>query len=108
MRPPSFVIPALLTRMSIRRQRSTPSSIMGPTESRVLRSQTTHSALPPDERITSTAFLQGSSLCATQTTWRPSAARRSAIALPMPLLAPVTRAVRRVCSRIVWCSELSV
>ena len=61
MRPPSFVIPALLTRMSIRPQRSTPSSIMGPTESRVLRSQTTHSALPPD--VFARSGDEGCSLC---------------------------------------------
>jgi hypothetical protein len=49
---------------------------------------------PPAALIAASVAASPSALRATRTTCRPSAARRSAMARPMPRLAPVTMATR--------------
>ena len=87
---PSRVMPALLTMMSNRPCRSAISSIA---VARAAPSPTSHdfiSQVPPAEMISTRRSSNCSALRANPTRCRPSAARRIAIALPIPRLAPVT------------------
>src|SRR5262245_17695860 len=66
-------------------------------------SQATASALPPADSIAATVSAALFALMSNTPTVTPSAARRAAIARPMPLPAPVTIALLR-CSPLIRCS----
>src|ERR1700724_2223322 len=93
-------MPALLTRMSIRPPRTDVACLASEREASALPSSSaiTKSARPPRERMPSATCAPRWALRPEMTTCAPSAANASAIARPMLLVAPVTRAVLS-CSR---------
>src|ERR1700759_4103551 len=87
-------MPALLTRMSMRPPRM---AVLSSASSRLRsalpsRSAGTKLARPPNASISLTTAAPRSGLRPDTTTWAPSAAKASAMARPMLLVAPVTRA----------------
>src|SRR5260370_33624845 len=93
-------MPALLTRMSMRPPKTDVACSASAREASALPSSSaiTKSARPPRERMPSTTCAPRWALRPEMTTCAPSAANASAIARPMLLVAPVTRAVL-ACSR---------
>ena len=89
----SLVMPALLTTISSRPHFSARSSTSLLTAALSVTSHGCTSAVPPAAAIASAVSFSLSALRATQATFAPAPASRSAIALPMPREAPVTIAV---------------
>ena len=87
--------PALLTRMSVGPRRRSASAIAAATAPASVTSM--RRPMPPTASPASRAVRSSTSSAAT---FAPSAARRSAIARPMPRPAPVTSATRSVSPRI--------
>jgi hypothetical protein len=87
-------MPALLTRTSSRPCVSAIFSIASASALASAISTVICSALPPSLLISSTTCWSLSALRATAMTWRPSFARRLAMAAPIPRDAPVTNATR--------------
>src|SRR5688572_28750414 len=90
----SRLIPALFTSTSMRPCFSATSSTIFCTAAESDTSHWIASALPPAPAMEFTTAASLSAPLATATTWYPSAARRRAIASPIPRLAPVTMATR--------------
>src|SRR5699024_11324161 len=86
--------PALLTRMAGGPRRSATVSTAAVTWSGSDTSQPTASAVPPSAVILSTTCWASASFRSSTATARPSRAKRSAVAAPMPWAAPVTIATR--------------
>src|ERR1700730_15153890 len=98
----SRVIPALLTRMSVRPKRDVPASTVAPTCSRPETSHPNAAAWPPAASIRWTTGEARSASTSTTATRAPSDASRSAVAWPIPCAAPVTTATRSV--NLLMCS----
>src|SRR4249920_513075 len=91
-RPPGE-LPAQVTRMSMRPKRSIVSATVRSTSSTTLMSPRSSTTSPPVSAESSSAVRRrSSSPRAVIATVHPSCASRRAVALPMPLLAPVTNA----------------
>jgi hypothetical protein len=85
-------MPALLTRISSRPNRSIVEAIPASTAASSLTSMATPAAVPP-ARLISAAVVSADGNCRSAiTTFAPSVAKRLAISLPMPLAAPVMMA----------------
>lgn len=87
-----WMIPALFTRMSMRLYLSRTSSTIVFTATLSVTSAGAGKASPPCSRMESTATATVSSRRSLIATFAPSAAKARAIARPIPLAAPVTRA----------------
>ncbi len=83
------IVPALETRTSSRPNRSTAVSVSRWRSSRRVTSTMTPVAVPPLAVMPSTTAFSRSSLRAPSTSRAPLSARWTAVASPMPLLAPV-------------------
>src|SRR5262245_16795296 len=88
------VMPALLTRMSSRACRSTAALNRATTSASTVMSVGTASTAPPSCAISPATASRAVRSRAAITTLAPSMAKARAMALPMPLLAPVTMATR--------------
>src|SRR5262245_49556144 len=88
------VMPALLTRMSSRACRSTAALNRATTSASTVMSVGTASTAPPSCAISPATASSAARSRAAITTLAPSMAKARAMALPMPLLAPVTMATR--------------
>ncbi len=86
------IVPALLTRMSIRPASSSTSVVIASSAARSPRSATTSHALRPNPSIAATVSRAPPARVVAQTTSAPAPASASAIARPSPRLAPVTSA----------------
>ena len=85
-------IAALRTRMSSACQRSATAPASLPIEVPSVRSSGAMVALPPAAWMRSSTASSASPVRATRTTWAPAAPSASAVAAPIPRLAPVTSA----------------
>src|SRR5476651_1299601 len=99
-RRPSRVIPALLTRMSITGNSARSAAEAWATAAPTATSTARDRALPPAATMAAAVAPQDSADLETQMTVTPCFARVSAMALPMPRPAPVTRAVRLL--KVMW------
>ncbi len=84
--------PALLTRMSMRPKASLTVSTILPISSNLPRCDCTTSASPPNDAISAAVSSRSFTLRLVSATFAPALAKPTAIALPMPRLAPVTMA----------------
>src|SRR3990172_7594751 len=89
---PSRLMPALLIRMSNRPNSPTAASAILWTSTRSVTSPTTAAARPPASRTSPAACSNGPASRSPSTTQAPSWPKRSAVARPMPLPAPVIQA----------------
>src|SRR6266566_2681136 len=89
---PRSIRPALLTRVSNRPNRPAACCTAASAWVRSVMSASTASAVPPALPISATRASRRSWRRATSATQAPCSASRRAVAAPMPLLAPVTRA----------------
>src|SRR5687768_7358292 len=103
---PRSMRPALLTRMSSRPKRSTVACTAAVAFALSMMSLAMASAVPPACSISETRASSRSFRRATTATAAPSAASARAVACPMPLLAPVTRAIVPVRRDDIWVSGL--
>ena len=92
---PGATAPALLTTTSMSPRSAVTALANDPTDSSSVRSSGCATASPPSARIWAATSSSRSVRRAPRATGKPAAARLSAVAAPMPELAPVTTAGRR-------------
>ncbi len=94
--------PALLTRRVTGPGAWAAASASPATDSSEVMSQVTAVACPPAAVISATRSVSRSARRAAASTWKPSAARRRAVAAPIPLDAPVTMATEVIPTLSPW------